>query len=401
MNKAKKWLSLLLCVVMLFAVMTGCGDNSAANDANQDDQEEQLQIGGDIEDTTEMEQTHNYANAYATFDPEEVVMTANGKDIHWKDFFYFIEYYITYVEMYTGTVTDWSAELTEGTTYQDYVVDGAAEWMKYAAAVEANADTLGAGMTEEDEAEIQAQWDSIVEQYGTKEAFIEQMGQYYCTEELYNHMLKTTLLGDKCLAALYGENGSNLTDEQVAEYIADDGYLRAKHILISKTYTDDEGNEVEYTEEEMKDRLALANDILSQLKAASPEELPDLFDTLMNQYSEDPGGLLMYPDGYLFVEGDMVTEFYEGTLAIEIGQISELVETPYGYHIIYRLPLDFDATPQQYSSYYVSGSQEYTLRALTAKSMFDSVLAGWTEAVEVTYTDVIDKIDLTTMLAFG
>jgi len=65
------------------------------------------------------------------------------------------------------------------------------------------------------------------------------------------------------------------------------------------------------------------------------------FDTLMHTYSED-GGLHSHPDGYTFIEGQMVEEFTEGTLALEIGEISGLIPTNFGYHIIMRIEPDPD-----------------------------------------------------------
>ena len=64
------------------------------------------------------------------------------------------------------------------------------------------------------------------------------------------------------------------------------------------------------------------------------------FHTLMHTYSQDPLGLAMYPDGYTFFEGMMVPEFYEGTKALEIGEISDLVPTGFGFHIIKRIEPD-------------------------------------------------------------
>ncbi len=94
-------------------------------------------------------------------------------------------------------------------------------------------------------------------------------------------------------------------------------WMKAKHILILSK--DD------------KDAKAQAEEILAKLKK-NPED----FDKLMAEYSQDPGSKT-YPDGYLFKEGDMVTEFYEGALALEAGEISEIVESPYGYHIILKV----------------------------------------------------------------
>ena len=56
----------------------------------------------------------------------------------------------------------------------------------------------------------------------------------------------------------------------------------------------------------------------------------------MNQYSEDTG-LEANPDGYVFTSGQMVEPFEEGTRALDYGQISDIVESDYGFHIILRL----------------------------------------------------------------
>ena len=60
------------------------------------------------------------------------------------------------------------------------------------------------------------------------------------------------------------------------------------------------------------------------------------FDMLIETYGEDPG-MIAHPDGYTFVSGDMVTEFEEATLALEIGEISGLVISQFGIHIIKRV----------------------------------------------------------------
>ena len=57
------------------------------------------------------------------------------------------------------------------------------------------------------------------------------------------------------------------------------------------------------------------------------------FDFLVAVYSDDG----MPPEGYTFVEGTMVTEFFEATRDLEIGEISGLVRTQFGFHIIKRV----------------------------------------------------------------
>lgn len=106
------------------------------------------------------------------------------------------------------------------------------------------------------------------------------------------------------------------TAEQLAAQHAKSTYsqghwMKAKHILISN-----------------KEK---AEEVLKQLK-----KNPKDFDKLMEAHSEDPGSKA-YPQGYLFTEGQMVTEFYEGALALKAGEISNLVESTYGYHIILKV----------------------------------------------------------------
>jgi foldase protein PrsA len=57
------------------------------------------------------------------------------------------------------------------------------------------------------------------------------------------------------------------------------------------------------------------------------------FDELMNKYGEDPGAKEM-PEGYTFGKGEMVKEFEESAFSMKAGEVSDLVKTVYGYHII-------------------------------------------------------------------
>ena len=62
---------------------------------------------------------------------------------------------------------------------------------------------------------------------------------------------------------MYGDKGSKLSDQDVADYTAEDGYLMAKHILMLTTTVDESGNQTPMTDaqkakvkEKMEDILA-------------------------------------------------------------------------------------------------------------------------------------------------
>ena len=73
-----------------------------------------------------------------------------------------------------------------------------------------------------------------------------------------------------------------------------------------------------------------ANDLLA--RALGGED----FDVLIATYGEDPG-MHGNPDGYTFGAGVMVPEFEQATRELEIGEISGLVRSQFGFHIIKRV----------------------------------------------------------------
>ena len=83
----------------------------------------------------------------------------------------------------------------------------------------------------------------------------------------------------------------------------------------------------------------------AQIKAAAILErvlAGEDFDTLMATYGDDPG-MRVHPEGYTFTSGAMVTEFEEAVRELEIGGISGLVQTQFGFHIIKRIEPNPDA----------------------------------------------------------
>jgi len=81
------------------------------------------------------------------------------------------------------------------------------------------------------------------------------------------------------------------------------------------------------------DPTELANELL--LRAHAGED----FDMLIREYGQDPG-MMTSPNGYTFTEGVMVDVFYEATKTLAIGEISDLVPSFFGYHIIKRIEPD-------------------------------------------------------------
>ncbi|MBP3521110.1 MAG: peptidylprolyl isomerase, partial [Oscillospiraceae bacterium] len=111
----------------------------------------------------------------------------------------------------------------------------------------------------------------------------------------------------------------------------------------------------------------------------------EVFDELMKEFSEDgrdENGDLYAPDGYTFVySGQMVPEFEAGALALEVGQVGDIVATDYGYHIIMRIPVD-DTSVREYAQTQVNES--YMMNKLTQK---------WLDEAQVQVEPVYETID--------
>ncbi|MBQ4518942.1 MAG: peptidylprolyl isomerase [Clostridia bacterium] len=130
-------------------------------------------------------------------------------------------------------------------------------------------------------------------------------------------------------------------EELNATYNAE--YVCVKHVLIGNT--DEEADTSNLSEEDAAKaaesyklaQQAKAEDVLSKAKAGSN------FEALVRAHGEDPG-MADSPNGYTFTKGAMVPEFEEASFKLAVGEISDLVESSYGWHIIkkYALPTSGD-----------------------------------------------------------
>ncbi len=109
-------------------------------------------------------------------------------------------------------------------------------------------------------------------------------------------------------------------DENAAKFQGDE-QRHASHILI--------GFGVGATEKEKAAAKEKAADILVQLK-----KNPKRFEELATKNSQDPGSATKGGDLGSFGRGAMVKSFEDAVFSMKVNQISELVESEFGYHII-------------------------------------------------------------------
>lgn len=98
--------------------------------------------------------------------------------------------------------------------------------------------------------------------------------------------------------------------------------ITVQHVLIKTYALDGTGAKIEYTSEAKADAYALAKEVWELAQEGTD------FEELIERYSEDNKGT------YSFGKGDMDQTFEEASFNLGTDEISEIVETKYGYHII-------------------------------------------------------------------
>jgi peptidyl-prolyl cis-trans isomerase D len=122
---------------------------------------------------------------------------------------------------------------------------------------------------------------------------------------------QNTAVSDDDLKAAYQQN---IQQYQVPNRV------HVQHILLTTTGKTD----AEVAEVQMK-----AEDILAQARKKGAN-----FEELAKKYSEDPGSKTKGGDLGWIVQGQTVPQFEKTAFSLDKGQISDLIHTQYGFHII-------------------------------------------------------------------
>jgi len=101
----------------------------------------------------------------------------------------------------------------------------------------------------------------------------------------------------------------------------------AKHILVMHAKSKDKPENVTRTREQARKR---AQECLTKVRAGGD------WDKLVHEYSDEPGSDERHGDLGVFGRGQMVRAFTEAAFSLRVHEVSEIVETPYGFHIIER-----------------------------------------------------------------
>lgn len=372
----KRNLSLLLVLAMVLFALAGCSSTEVHSYS-----EDEAAATEDI-----------FAYALSAYPADKQVATIDGTPVYWNEYAYNLASIGSQIASYSEQETmDWNAVFDEGggETYGETLTEAAVQGLIQYHVIEAKAAENGIKFDEAGETYVQDLIDqtknSLAGEDATDAEFEELLKTYYVDTDVMRYQAKIQYLYEKLFDKLFGENGEKLSDEDVDAYIEDSGYLNAKHILWMTT--DDEGNEL--SEEEKQAQLQKAQAAAAELQAIADDAAREArFDEIMNAESEDPG-LAYYPDGYVFTTGEMYEEFENGTAALEPYQVSDVITSVSGYHVILRLPLNADTVVDQDND-----GNDVTIRYAAAYAAFNDLADSWMDDADVVWESGFETPDL-------
>jgi peptidyl-prolyl cis-trans isomerase C len=174
--------------------------------------------------------------------------------------------------------------------------------------------------------EIDAELEKIVSQFPTREQFDAQLAQAgITTDDLRSDLkrnLKIRLLIDK-----QTPEGEEVTDQEVETFYAENTeqfeqpeQVEAGHILIK------------FGPEDTEEQKAEKREKLAEIKKQIDEGAD--FSKLATDNSDDVASAAQGGDLGYFGRGRMIPAFEEVAFALGTGEVSDIVETTFGYHLI-------------------------------------------------------------------
>jgi peptidyl-prolyl cis-trans isomerase C len=179
--------------------------------------------------------------------------------------------------------------------------------------------------------------------------------EYLARTYIQKEILGKIKLTDKDYEAYYNAHKKEFENPEM---------VRARHILVAV--------KPNATEEEKKAALKKAEDILEKAKKGED------FAKLASEYSDDPGSKAKGGDLGFFTQGSMVGKFEQAAFTLKPGEISPVVETEFGYHIIKveeRKAAEqqpYDAVKEQVMAKATQAIQQERLNAFLEKAMKDA-----------------------------
>ncbi len=259
-----------------------------------------------------------------TISSNEWVAKVNDVEISYSDYEKNLAIIKRQIEATVGTDI-WTKDSGQGKTYNEILKEQVLEQLIEAQLILAEAKKENITVTAEElekeftlfkeQVKSLPDYETFLKDEGITDEFLRKQVEIdTIVYEYREKFLEKNSLSEDELRKYYEENKSKYTVNEV----------KASHILFK---TIDE-NFVPLPEEKIAEVKAQAEAVLARVKAG------EHFAALAIEFSQDEASAVNGGDLGFFGKGVMVKEFEDAAFSLEPNQVSDLVETSYGYHII-------------------------------------------------------------------
>jgi hypothetical protein len=379
----KKLIHSLVILSTLILALSACSGERADTTPLPDSESKAVAVGtSSAPVTTSGNEELSHATGTAPT-ATTVILTVNDQPVYWPEFHFWVNFIGKYYKAAVGVdeITDWDKD-QNGMPLRDFFLTTAVGYACKDRAIEAKARELEIGLTEDDLSEIEKQRTDNIKIYGSVSEYRRIVSSMYMSEDVFNYVTRLDYLGRYLFKHFYGANGEKFSDEDVSEYIRENGFICAKYIFLSGL--DADGNPLDAGKQ--SENETLLKDLLGRIDASDAPLT--LFTELMNEYGQDRT-LAQYPHGRLFITGGKGEAFETACRKLKVNEYSDVVSADDGSYIILRTPI-FPAM--------TADSSGNTLRYLAAYETFKSQVENWSTQMSVEYHPAYYEMDVEGLL---
>lgn len=218
------------------------------------------------------------------------------------------------------------------------------------------------------QAAVQQSIDELVSAIGGRKAYTEELRRLYLTDNLVRFTVGTDYCQNELMYAMMDLDLIISDQLEFLTYAQEGGFCAVYHIYIAN----DEGERVE-------DNRKKAEEALAKLRAGKT-----MREMLGSIYNED---VQLVSDPYYFTRGEYDEAYEAAAFSLEVGEISDIVQTEDGFYILQRQPLE--------QNYLVANITELMQRYQYA--CVETLIRGLQEDMTVQLNEFGQSIDLLTL----
>lgn len=253
----------------------------------------------------------------------KVVATVGDTEITKDEFQKMVDISKIAAESQYGTEI-WDQEISEGVTFRDQMKNNVLDQLIMTEVIynQAKKDNLVPSADE-----VKKSVDEVKKNLESNEEYKKKLDAVGIDDEFFTKQEERSIAAQRYQEAFY--KNTKVSESEMKKYYNEheDTYnkdeVEASHILIKTT--DDNGKEL--SKEKKAEAKKKIDDILKKIKAG--EDFAELAKKNSQDGSAENGGSLGF-----FAKGQMVEPFEKAAFSMKVGEVSDVVETQYGYHII-------------------------------------------------------------------